>query len=213
MPQSDGPRLNGRNGRIWQAYLMGHTQQRIADDFSLGQQRVSEILAAVRESIPDTDRSDAALLDLERLDLLLGAHMPPALEGDVKAAGLVLRLLERRAKALGTDATEPLHVVLDRHRDLEGALVAEALVAGLDALELSVEQRTAALGAAQAALAGEDPPDGQQPVYGAPVAPSGPSAEDVRRGQMEADFRRFAVENGFDPDEDDDDGEEGGGDG
>jgi hypothetical protein len=22
--QSDGPRLNGRNGRIWQAYLMGH---------------------------------------------------------------------------------------------------------------------------------------------------------------------------------------------
>jgi hypothetical protein len=26
--------------------------------------------------------------------------MPPALEGDVKAAGLVLRLLERRAKAL-----------------------------------------------------------------------------------------------------------------
>lgn len=50
-------------------------------------------------------------------------------------------------------------VALERRLDLEGELVATALSAALDSLELSHEQRVAALGAAQQHLlgAGEDP--------------------------------------------------------
>jgi hypothetical protein len=45
-------------------------------------------------------------------------------------------------------------VALERRLDLEGELVATALGAALDSLELSHEQRVAALGAAQQHLLG-----------------------------------------------------------
>lgn len=152
MPQRDGPRLDGRDGAIWRAYLFGHTQERIAADHGLSQQRVSEIISDIRAAIPQADKTDAALLDLERLSALLTGVMPAALNGDTKASAAALRIIERRAKMLGLDATEPLQVVLERQRDLEGRLVADALAAALDALDLSEEQRIAALGAAQQRL-------------------------------------------------------------
>lgn len=202
-------RLDGRNGRVWRAYLHGATQERIAAEQGVSQQRVSQILAEVRESIPDDSRADAALLDLERLDAVLVGFMPAAEGGDPKAAGLVLRILERRARALGLDAQEPLTVVLERRRDLEGQIVAKAVYAALDALGLTEEQRMHALGAARAKLLDEYPP--------APIATAsrpGPSVDDAQRAHLEDDFRKFAVENGFDPDEDEDeDDQEEGGDG
>jgi predicted transcriptional regulator len=209
MPQRDGPRLDGRNGQIWRSYILGHTQEQIAAEHDLSQARVSEIIRAVRESIPDNARADAALLAMERLDALLTSLMPAALEGDIKANGAVLRIIERQCRLLGLDAAEPLRVVLERHRDLEGQLVADALAAALDAVQLTEEQRMAALGAAQAKLLGGDPP------AVVPSAPVGPSADDVRRARLEDDFRKFAAEAGFDPDEDDDgeDGQEDGDDG
>lgn len=152
MPQRDGPRLDGRNGAIWRAYLHGHTQEAIAARYHLSQPRVSQIINAVRDEIPDSVRTDAALLDLERLDLVLTGMMPAAEAGDPRAASVVLRILERRAKALGTDAAEPLKVTIERHHDLEGRLVADALTAALDALPLEADQRLAALAAAQQRL-------------------------------------------------------------
>ncbi|MBE4789950.1 sigma factor-like helix-turn-helix DNA-binding protein [Streptomyces caniscabiei] len=143
-------RLEGRNGAIWRAYLEGRTQEAIAEEFGVSQQRVSQIISEVRESIPEVNRVAAALLDLERLDLLMTGMMPPALAGDPKATAAVLRILERRAKALGTDASQPLEVVLDARMDVVGQLVADALAAALDAVpELSQEQRIAALTTAQ----------------------------------------------------------------
>lgn len=196
-------RLDGRAGVIWQAYIAGLTQEAIAAEHGISQQRVSQILAAVREVIPADARQDALLLDLERLDRLVVAFMPLADGGDVKAAGVVLRVTERRARALGYDATEPLRVTLERHLDDEGQLVADALAAALDVLGLTEEQRIAALGAAQARLLGEDPPT---PI--ATASPPGPSVDDAQRAHLEDDFRKFAAENGFDPDEDDDEDED-----
>lgn len=156
-------RLEGRNGMIWRLYLEGHTQESLAERFDVSQQRISQIIEQVRESIPEVNRVAAALLDLERLDLLLTGSMPPALAGDARAAAAVLRILERRAKALGTDVNQPLEVVLDARLDVAGQLVADALAAALDAVPgLSQEQRIAALGAAQERLfqEGGDPSGG-----------------------------------------------------
>lgn len=149
-----GPeRLEGRNGEVWRLYLEGHTQEAIAERFGLTQQRVSQIIEQVRESIPEVARVAAALLDLERLDLLLTGVMPPALDGDPKATAAVLRILERRAKALGTDPSQSLELVLDARMDVVGQLVADALAAAMDAVPgLSEEQRIAALSAAQERL-------------------------------------------------------------
>jgi transcriptional regulator with XRE-family HTH domain len=157
MPQQDGPRLDGRDGEVWRAYLYGHTQEQIATDHGISQQRVSQIVTEIRESIPQTSKTDAALLDLERLNLMLTGVLPAARDGDTKASGAAMRIIERRARMLGLDATEPLSIVLDRHRDLEGQLVADALAAALDVLGLTEEQRMAALGAAQQRLLGETP--------------------------------------------------------
>lgn len=163
-----GPgRLEGRNGQIWRAYLEGHTQEAIAERFGISQQRVSQIIEEVRESIPEVARVAAALLDLERMDLLLTGVMPSALAGDTKAAAAVLRILERRAKALGTDVSQPLEVVLDARLDVVGQLVADALAAAMDAVPgLSEEQRIAALSRAQEKLfeaSGRDAEGGSGP--------------------------------------------------
>jgi hypothetical protein len=196
-----GPeRLDGRDGKIWTAYVGGATQEAIAAEHGLTQQRVSQVLAEVRATIGDVARVDAALLAHERADALLAAVWPTAMDGDTKAVLAALRVLERQARAMGTDAVEPLRVTLERRLDLEGALIGEALGAAMDAVpELSHEQRVAMLGAAQAKLLGEEPP-----------APASPLVEP--EPDLTAEFRRFAAENGVDPDglgdeddEDDDD--------
>lgn len=152
MPQSDGPRLDGRNGAVWRGYLLGQTQEALAAEHGISQQRISQILGEVRASIPDDARTDAALLDLERLDMMLTGLLPAAVKGDPVAARAALQVLARRAKQLGLDAAEPLSITIERRLDLEGQLVADALAAALDVLDLSPEQRMAALGAAQQRL-------------------------------------------------------------
>lgn len=188
-------RLDGRNGAIWRAYVLGRTQEAIAEEHSISQQRVSQVLAEVRASIPGDARTDAALVDLERLDVLLSGVMPAAVAGDTQATRAALAVLERRARMLRLDLDEPLRISFERHLDDQGQLVADALGAALDALELTHEQRVAALGAAQAMLLGEPVPTPMAPVA---------AAVEVEPDLME-DFRRFAEQEGFDPDEDQDD--------
>ena len=75
MAQRKGPRLEGRNGEIWQAYLSGWTQTRIAESHNLSQQHVSDIIREVRESIPEEDLADVRTTIVERLDTLIAeAH-------------------------------------------------------------------------------------------------------------------------------------------
>lgn len=158
----DGPeRLDGRDGQVWAAYISGATQEAIARQHGVTQQRVSQILSQIRASIGDVARTDAALLAQERTDALLAAVWPAAMSGDPKAVGAALRVLERQAKALGTDAVEPIAVTFERHLDDQGQLVATALRAAFDALELSPEQQAWAAYSASATLhraAGQDPP-------------------------------------------------------
>jgi len=71
MAQNKGPRLEGRNGRIWARYLAGWTQQRIADECGISQQYVSEIIREVRDSIPEEQREHLVTTEVERLDRAL----------------------------------------------------------------------------------------------------------------------------------------------
>lgn len=194
-------RLDGRNGAIWRAYVLGRTQEAIAEEHGVSQQRISQVLAEVRAGIPGDARTDAALVDLERLDVLLSGVMPAAVAGDVQATRAALAVLERRARMLRLDLDEPLRISFERHLDDQGSLLADAIGAALDAVPgLSHEQRVAALTAAQCTLLGEDPP--------APVA--APSVEEPEPDLMD-DYRRFCEAEGIDPDEDQDD-EDGDGD-
>lgn len=192
-------RLEGRDGQIWRAYILGRTQEAIAAEHGISRQRVGQVLEEIRAGIPPRDRVDAALVDLERLDALLSGVMPAALAGEVQATRAALQVLERRAKMLRLDLDEPLKISFERHLDDQGQLLADAIGAVLDALGLDHEQRVFALGVAQAKLLGEEVP--ASPAAAAPVE---------GKPDLMADFRRFAEREGFDPDEDeeeDDDGE------
>jgi hypothetical protein len=104
MAQAEGPRLDGRNGEIWRAYLFGKTQEAIAEEFGIHQTRVSQIIRDVRESLPETDANELRRADLERLDAMLPNNILMAIAGDKDAVNSVLKIMERRAKLLGLDA-------------------------------------------------------------------------------------------------------------
>ncbi|MBE4791727.1 hypothetical protein [Streptomyces caniscabiei] len=201
----DGPeRLDGRDGQVWAAYISGATQEAIARQHGVTQQRVSQILSEIRASIGDVARTDAALLAQERTDALLAAVWPAAMSGDPKAVGAALRVLERQAKALGTDAVEPIAVTFERHLDDQGQLVAAALRAAFDALELSPEQQAWAAYAASTALyqsAGQDPPADAPPPPPHPSSPAAPVEVPVDpRAGMEQRLRDLVADEDVDVD-------------
>jgi hypothetical protein len=77
------------------------------------------------------------------------------LEDDAPVLAAIDRLLkvqERRARLLGLDAPKQLDVALEQRIDLDAQLVTDALTAALDAVDLTDEQRTAALEAAKGRL-------------------------------------------------------------
>ncbi len=201
MPQRDGPRLEGRAGLIWTSYVGGATQAAIAAEHGISQQRVSQVLDEVRATVGDTARMDAALLAQERADALLSAVWADAMAGDVRAVTAALRVLERLARSLGTDAPEPVSVSLERRLDVESDVVVDAVVAAVEVLGLGEDSRVLALQAAQAKLLGEPAPE-----------PAPPAAPAVEEPDLMEDFRRFAEREGFDPDglgdDEDDDGDD-----
>ncbi|GKQ37185.1 hypothetical protein [Streptomyces sp. A012304] len=157
-------RLDERDHEIWARYVGGWTQARLAATYGVSQQRISQVLAEVRESVGDDARTDAALLARERTDALLAAVWPAAMEGDTRAVTAALKVLERQAKALGTDAVEPIAVTFERHLDDQGHIVVDALTAALEVLQLDEGQRQLAVRAAQARLLGEPLPEPLVPV-------------------------------------------------
>lgn len=152
-------RLDGRDGKIWSAYVGGMSQDAIAAEHGISQQRVSQVLAEVRESLGDAERMDAALLAQERAHALLSAVWPAAMGGDTRAVLAALRVLERMAKAVGSDAVEPLKVSLEQRLDVEGGVVVDALGAALAVLQLDEPRRQLAVRAAMAQLSGEELPE------------------------------------------------------
>jgi len=133
MPRPEHPQIADRNGAIWRAYVAGATQEAIAADHGISRQRVGQVLARIRESIPEPDRSQLVQREVEFLDELrrqaldlvgrppIPAYsngkpilMPPGPDGTqeiaedhsgrLAALDRALRAHERLSKLLGLDA-------------------------------------------------------------------------------------------------------------
>ena len=114
MPQAENERLNGRNGQVWQAYLLGRTQESIAAEHGVSQQRIAQILKEVRKSIPDEDVVELRRVDLERLDTMTPTNLELARAGDKDAVKSVLAIMTRRAALLGMDAPKQVEASIQR---------------------------------------------------------------------------------------------------
>ena len=114
MPQAENERLNGRNGQIWQSYLLGHTQESIAAEHGVSQQRIAQILKEVRKSIPEEDVAELRRVDLERLDSMTPANLALARSGDKDGVKSVLAIMARRAALLGMDAPTKMEASIQR---------------------------------------------------------------------------------------------------
>jgi DNA-binding transcriptional regulator YbjK len=149
------PRLEGRNGRIWQMTIMGKTQEAIAEELGIDQSTVSRAIAAVRASIPEVDKAQAFQRELDFLDQLRAmsveiANMPAApvtagKDGDVvldPETGAVVRdyggklaamdravkMHERYAKLLGLEAPTKVDMtVQEQVQQAAQAAAADAL--------------------------------------------------------------------------------------
>lgn len=59
-------RLEGRNGEIWRRYSVYRwTQERIAEEFEISQERVSQIISEIRASLPADDLAEMRKQSLE----------------------------------------------------------------------------------------------------------------------------------------------------
>lgn len=130
MPRIERDDLTGRTGAIWQAYIRGESQAAIARRHGISQQRVSQILADARSQVTPETAAEFNARTLDLMDTLLATHMQvveagaqPKLSASGKvavdpltgmpvpdwsqvltAASGVVRVTERMAKILGSDA-------------------------------------------------------------------------------------------------------------
>lgn len=74
---------------------------------------VIECLDQIREEMKET-AEQVLMLELERLDGLTSTFYPKAIDGDIDAAGTVLRVMQRRAKLLGLDAPTKTEARVDQ---------------------------------------------------------------------------------------------------
>jgi hypothetical protein len=128
-------RTADRDFDIWQRYSDGQTQEQIAAHYDLSQPQVSAIIARMRDDIPIEERRARQRRQLADLDHLRQAALAladadpipaysngrPIILADghtiaedhtsrVRAMDLVIKLQEREAKALGTDAATKINL-------------------------------------------------------------------------------------------------------
>jgi hypothetical protein len=91
-------------GRVVALRTSGWTFEQIADEVGLsGRSQAFRLLQRALRRRPAEMVDELRALDSARLDALTMAVWPKALTGDVKAAGTMLKILERRAKMFGLD--------------------------------------------------------------------------------------------------------------
>ncbi len=96
-----------RKAKVIDLYLAGNTYREIREEtgLSLGiisryiNEAVEEANKAAQEGMRKIKR-----LEVMKIDRLIKAFWPKAIEADVQAASMVLKLLERKADMLGLDA-------------------------------------------------------------------------------------------------------------
>mgnify|MGYP003113166768 CR=1 FL=1 len=95
-----------------QTYLLrlrrrGHSISAISEMLSIPISSVqSSLSGAYKKLVQEHEAIEARQLELDRLDEVQASYYEPAVEGDHKAAEVVFKAMDRRAKLLGLDAPE-----------------------------------------------------------------------------------------------------------
>lgn len=147
-------RVRERRKLLVQMVLSGMDWQTIADRLYEGNYNhaVVDYRRAKERSQAELNMSveQARWLEIDRLDRLQAAVWPKAMKGDTKAAETAHRIIKTRIETLGLQA--PTKIQLDARMTLESSIVAEAIIAVVDALGLDPSQRVLAFDVAQKRL-------------------------------------------------------------
>jgi hypothetical protein len=81
--------------------LQGHTLKAIAATMKVSEPRVHQLIKAGIANIKAENAQEVKALELERLDMLMAAHMAAAAQGDLNSGKMVLGIMERRATLIG----------------------------------------------------------------------------------------------------------------
>ena len=103
--QELGPRLSAEALSAWNARLGGTPIVDIAHSLGLDIAGAKALLAEAHQAIASDLKETLEVnrtLDLDRIDQLLATYLPLARQGDDKAAAVVLKSLQHRAKLTGT---------------------------------------------------------------------------------------------------------------
>jgi hypothetical protein len=144
------PRLDGRNGEVWEHYAVKRwTQERIAEKFEITPQRVSQIIALVRDSINVADKGAyikesvelyrSTIAKLHELAEMDGAPVTAGKDGDLvldPATGEHVRDYALRLSALklanDTDAQLRKLLGLDAASKVESTATVRHEIVGVD---------------------------------------------------------------------------------
>lgn len=150
-------RLTERDWEIWKKWTRGKTQAALAAEYEIGQQRVSQIVRAVRDSIPQETRDELVRRELEMwsairaeiLEEIYGADPVPVTAGKdgypvidpqtqkyvrdhggrLAGAKMALNISESLRRMVGADAAQKVDVnVGEDAATQEGAAEARAFL-------------------------------------------------------------------------------------
>lgn len=148
-------RLEGRNGQMYQAWIMGTTQEELAERHGISQERVSAIIRAVQAQIPETDLAESRKRHLDVLDrlghlaadiaesplapaysngrMMVDLNGQPILDVGTRMSAVdrLLKIQDRIAKTLGLDAPTKVDVALSESSERKAAEVAAEAIARL----------------------------------------------------------------------------------
>jgi hypothetical protein len=141
-----------REARVLELRKGGATTRQIGDSLGVSHQRAEQLLRRALDRLPREPAEELRRLELARLDALWLAMWPQAMQGAGWAVDRCLAVMARRARLLGLDAADQRADRLVDVLEEAAPLVAGVLLAVVDGLGLSSEQREAALDLARAEL-------------------------------------------------------------
>lgn len=99
--------VSRRDDEIYADHIAGFTNKEIATRNNVDANEVGQVIhrfrTAVADTITGTDRAQLVALETQRLDALQARYWRTAMNGEIKDAEFVLKVMDRRAKMLGLD--------------------------------------------------------------------------------------------------------------
>lgn len=93
-----------RAAQAGQMYMDGYSLRAIGRELSVSHVQAKRYIEAHLKAIPAATREELQRQTLEQYASLIDAYNPAALDGDIGAAGVILKALEARRKMFGLDA-------------------------------------------------------------------------------------------------------------